>query len=233
METQTQNNLCTKLIPPLLSLIAGSVDVTSFLALNGLFVSHITGNLVILAVRIVDVGKAPIALILSVPVFIIMLAFTKLLAHTLEKYKFNSLRFLLSLQFLFLLGFLLLGLSLNSPINPGTITAIFAGMLGVSAMAVQNALVQVSLKGISATAVMTTNVTHFVIDTMDMWLKQNNNEIRAKNRANSTWPTILGFIFGCALGAVLEAKFGLKALFLPVVLAFIAVIISTKKIAIL
>jgi urea transporter len=34
-------------------------------------------------------------------------------------------------------------------------------MLGVSAMAVQNALVQVSLKGAPSTAVMTTNVTRF------------------------------------------------------------------------
>ena len=37
-------------------------------------------------------------------------------------------------------------------------------MLGVAAMAVQNALVQISLKDSPTTAVMTTNVTHFVLD---------------------------------------------------------------------
>jgi hypothetical protein len=36
--------------------------------------------------------------------------------------------------------------------------AIVAAMLGVSAMAVQNALLPISLKGSPATAVMTTNV---------------------------------------------------------------------------
>ena len=41
-------------------------------------------------------------------------------------------------------------------------------MLGVSAMAVQNALVHVSLKGTPTTAVMTTNVTRFAIDVGEM-----------------------------------------------------------------
>jgi uncharacterized membrane protein YoaK (UPF0700 family) len=37
----------------LLSVIAGSTDIIVFLGLNGLFTAHITGNLVILATRIV------------------------------------------------------------------------------------------------------------------------------------------------------------------------------------
>ncbi len=44
------------------------------------------------------------------------------------------------------------------------IQEVLAGMLGVSAMAVQNALVQLSLKGAPATAMMTTNITRFVLD---------------------------------------------------------------------
>jgi uncharacterized membrane protein YoaK (UPF0700 family) len=40
-----------------------------------------------------------------------------------------------------------------------------AGMLGVSAMAVQNALAQISLEGSPSTAVMTTNVTRLTMDT--------------------------------------------------------------------
>ena len=37
-------------------------------------------------------------------------------------------------------------------------------MFGVAAMAVQNALVQISLTNTPTTAVMTTNVTHFMLD---------------------------------------------------------------------
>jgi uncharacterized membrane protein YoaK (UPF0700 family) len=68
---------------------------------------------------------------------------------------------LLLLQLVLLAGFLVLCVSASPRIDPDAPTAILAGMLGVSAMAVQNALVQISLKGAPSTAVMTTNITRF------------------------------------------------------------------------
>ena len=41
-----------KLLPAVLSVIAGSCDVIGFLGLGGLFTAHVTGNLVILAAHI-------------------------------------------------------------------------------------------------------------------------------------------------------------------------------------
>jgi hypothetical protein len=46
------SSLGAKLLPGVLSVTAGSVDVISFLGLGGLFAAHITGNLVILAAHI-------------------------------------------------------------------------------------------------------------------------------------------------------------------------------------
>lgn len=222
----TNSSWKMKLLPAILSLVAGSVDVVSFLGLNGLFVSHITGNLVILAVHIVHVGNAPIALILSVPVFIMILGLTKLLVSSLEKAGRDSLQPLLILQFIFLVGFLVLGVTAGSHINPDAPNAVLAGMLGVSAMAVQNALVQLPLKGMPATAVMTTNVTHFVIDIVDVLVGRHSKDTtEARNRAKGIWPALVGFTIGCALGAVGEAKFGLWALMLPVTFALIASIV--------
>src|SRR5580658_7085079 len=74
----------TKLLPTVLSLIAGSVDVICFLGLGGLFTAHITGNLVILAAHVANGGSAQLAPILSVPVFVAVLAMTRLLASGLE-----------------------------------------------------------------------------------------------------------------------------------------------------
>jgi uncharacterized membrane protein YoaK (UPF0700 family) len=68
------------------------------------------------------------------------------------------------LHLLLLAGFLVVGIASGPRIDPNATIGILAGMLGVSAMAVQHALVQVSLKGAPATAVMTSNVTRFAID---------------------------------------------------------------------
>src|SRR5882762_528364 len=92
------SSLGMKLLPTVLSLTAGSVDVISFLGLGGLFTAHITGNLVILASRIVTGGEAPIAPMISVPVFILALGLTRLLVGGLEAIGLASLRPLLLLQ---------------------------------------------------------------------------------------------------------------------------------------
>ena len=74
-----------KLLPTVLSLIAGSVDAITFLGLGGLFTAHITGNLVILAAHLVSGGNAEWAPILSVPVFVAVLGLTRLLASKVEE----------------------------------------------------------------------------------------------------------------------------------------------------
>ena len=64
------------ILPTVLSVIAGSADVISFLGL-GLFNAHITGNLVILAAHIVARGAADVKLMLSAPIFILVLGLAR------------------------------------------------------------------------------------------------------------------------------------------------------------
>ena len=224
------SSFCLGMLPFLLSLIAGATDVISFLGLDGLFTAHITGNLVILAAHIVSGGSAQLGPMLSVPIFIIALSSACLLAAVLEAIGVASLRPLLLLQFLLLLGFLVLCLGAGPPrslLDANTAIAIVAGMLGVSAMAVQNGMVHISLKGAPATAVMTTNISIVTIDVVSMLIAQDPNDVaKARSRARHTWPAVVGFALGCTLGAFCEMLIGLRSLALPAGLAFVALALA-------
>ena len=212
-----------QLLTILLSLTAGSLDVITYLGLGGLFTAHITGNLVILAARVAGGGATDLAAMLSVPVFMLMLGLTRLLAGGLERCGYDSLRPLLLVQFLFLAAFLGLAFADGFKIDLSTAAATTGGMLGVSAMAVQNALIQVSLKGAPGTAVMTTNITRFTVDLGTILLRSDRDTtVGARDRANRTWPSIVGFTIGCVLGAACETRFNLRSLALPTVLSLVA-----------
>lgn len=221
--TPVDSSLATTLLPTVLSLIAGSLDAIGFIGLGGLFTAHVTGNLVILAAHVVAGEEASVAIMLSVPVFIIALGMTRLLAGGLERLRVASLRPLLVLQFLLLVGFLAVSVAAGPRIDPDSTNAILAGMLGVSAMAVQNALVQIALKGAPSTAVMTTNITRFMTDVGEVLLGGDPVDVaEARNRAARTLPAIVGFAAGCAIGAACEAALGLWSLALPAGLAILA-----------
>jgi uncharacterized membrane protein YoaK (UPF0700 family) len=224
--SQTDTSRCVGLLPALLSVIAGSADVTSFLGL-GLFSSHVTGNLVILTAHVVARRADNACLVLSVPLFILVLGLTRLLVAGLEALDLSTLRPLLQMQFLMLGGSFVLGLASGrhpAPEAPGTIVA---GQLSVAAMAVQNALAELSLRGSPTTAVMTTNLTRFVMDVGEALLGNDRPKMaEARHRAKHTWPLIIGFTAGAGLGAACFAVAGLKSLGLPAGLALLALLIS-------
>jgi uncharacterized membrane protein YoaK (UPF0700 family) len=206
-----------------LSVIAGCTDVIGFLGLNGLFTAHITGNLVLLAAHLVAGDRAEISRMLAVPIFIVVVSLTTVLKNRMESNHFSSLRPLLLLQFLLLTGFLLAGVASGADIDPNATIGILAGMLGVSAMAVQHALVQLSLKGAPATAVMTSNVTRFAIDVGEILRGSDSTKTaERRSRAACILSPIIGFTLGCGLGAACESAFGLLSLLLPVALALLA-----------
>lgn len=223
-------SLGLKLLPCVLSLTAGSVDVIGFLGLGGLFTAHITGNLVILAAHVASGETAQMAPMLSVPVFMAVLILVRLLASILEAARIASLRPLLLLQFLLLAGFFVLCVSPGAPIDPVAPRAVIAGMFGVAAMAVQNALVQSSLKGAPPTAVMTSNLTRFTVDIGTVWFGRSASDAAtALDRAKRTWPTIVGFAAGCGVGALCEAEFGLWSLILPTSFALLACVLTLPR----
>ena len=114
----------------------------------------------VLAAHIVARDPAILSYILSVPVFTLILFLTRLLAGGLERTEVSTPRPLL--QLFFFIAFLAVCVVASPRRDADPVLAVTAGMFGVAAMAVQNALVQISLTNTPTTAVMTT--THFMLD---------------------------------------------------------------------
>src|SRR6266436_2220157 len=213
------------LLPTVLSTTAGAVDVIGFLALGGLFTAHITGNVVIVAAHYVTGGFSQIGPLLAVPVFMAVMSLVTLVSNAIARAGSYPLRPLLLLQTALLAGFLLLGIGFGRFPDGDSSMAVLAGMLGVAAMATQNVLGKLALKGAPSTAVMTTNITQLTVDLSMLARRQGNADelAKARRRARMTFPCIVGFIGACAARAALEVKFGFSALALPVVLSALPV----------
>jgi uncharacterized membrane protein YoaK (UPF0700 family) len=210
----------------MLSATAGASDTIAFLGLGGLFVAHITGNLVVLAAHYVTGGFSQIGPLLSVPVFVIILALVT--GFFGGKESRAVLRGLLILHWVLIAGFLVLGVAFGPLTNPESVIAICCGMLGVAAMATQNAMVKLDLPGFPSTAVLTTNTVQLTVDlaTLIRDKAQPDELARARRRARITLPAVAGFAVGCTAGAILELHFGLWALTLPASTAGLALLLG-------
>jgi uncharacterized membrane protein YoaK (UPF0700 family) len=219
------------LFPAVLSTTAGAVDIVGFLALGGLFTAHITGNVVVLAAHYVTGGFSEVGPLLSVPVFVAVLGAVTLASRAAERAGYQSRRGLLVLQAALLGGCLVLGTGFGPFPNADRPLAVFVGMLGVAAMATQNALIKLARPGLPSTAVMTTNITQLTIDLTALAGHQGDPDdlAQARRRAIVTFPCVVGFVAGCAAGAVLEVHVGLWALALPVALAVLAVALGELR----
>jgi uncharacterized membrane protein YoaK (UPF0700 family) len=221
------DSVASMFLPFVLSVVAGSVDSVGFLALDGLFTAHITGNIVVIAARVVAGEQALLSHVLALPVFMLVLGLIRLFAAWLERARIPSLLPLLLLELALLVAFFVIGIDVNAQIDPNAASKVVAGMLGVAAMAVQNALVRISLTGAPSTAPMTTNLTVLAMDLGEILLAQDAGRVaKARERARYAGMAVAGFVVGCALGAACEHIFGLRSLALPIGLLLIAVALS-------
>jgi uncharacterized membrane protein YoaK (UPF0700 family) len=175
----------------LLSAAAGSADAIGYLGFGGVFLSFMSGNIVILAAHFAAGHEASFARLLSVPVFIVAL---------------------LALELVLLIGCLAVGVAGGAASGQ----ALVAAMLGVAAMAVQSVLTRLSALGGASTTVMTTNITKLVLDVSEALLGRRGDVVaRAERSAATGLAEMTGFIVGCALGAVAETAIGVRAMALP------------------
>ena len=217
-------------LPAILSTTAGAVDVIGFLALGGLFAAHITGDLVIVAAHYTTGRFGHVGPILAVPVFIVVLGVIVLLFGGIES-KDRSRRALLVVHAALLSICLGFGLSFGPFSNSDSPMAVLVGMLAVASMATQNAMVKLALVKAPSTAVMTTNTTQLIIDlaTLARGGEVSDDLAKVRQRARVTFLCVAGFVAGCVAGAMLELRFGIGALALPVMLAVLAIALGEQK----
>jgi len=210
-------------LPPLLSVIAGMVDLTGFFTLGNIFTAHVTGNLVVIAAEAVRGGPLNLAQTLSVPVFILAVAAVWLLARASGRRGPDLTRLLLLVQFLLLTGILIFSVITKPSANPHGLMAGIAVMMAVSAMACQFALFRLALPGGISTAVMTGNLTNAVLSLLDR--KSQTQPLMAGDteRLRASLHLLIGFFGGCVVAAAAVSLLGDWAWSFPVALAGVAV----------
>jgi uncharacterized membrane protein YoaK (UPF0700 family) len=199
----------------LLAFTAGFVDTAGFIALFGLFTAHVTGNFVLIGAGIADSHEGILGKLLALPVFVLAVAATRLFILAREARGRNSVPGLIIAQALFLVLFLLAGIA-ATPIDHGDQpVAILAGMLGVTAMAIQNTGSRTVFASLSPTTVMTGNVTQVVIDLVDLAAQKTSRQ-QARGRLAKMLPAVVAFAVGAIAGALGYKLFSFWCLLAPI-----------------
>jgi uncharacterized membrane protein YoaK (UPF0700 family) len=210
-------------LPPLLSVIAGMVDLTGFFTLGNIFTAHVTGNLVVIAAKAVRGGPLNLAQTLSVPVFILAVAAVWLLARASGRRGAGLTRLLLMVQFLLLTGILIFSVITKPSANPHGVMAGIAVVIAVSAMACQFALFRLALPGGISTAVMTGNLTNTVLALMDMLSHGSSLMTADAGRLKRSLRLLFGFLVGSIVATAAISLLADWAWSLPVALAAVAI----------
>jgi len=119
-------------LPAVQSLTAGYADTSGFLALKGLFTSHVTGNFVTLASALVFGNSGALAKTLALPMFCLAVLASRLLALRLRASERPVLRSLLQLQLLLLIVAAGLAAWLGPFPNPDSAPALAVGMMVIA-----------------------------------------------------------------------------------------------------
>lgn len=184
-----------------MSFFAGIVDVVGFIALFGLFTSHFTGNFVVIGQELIHHSWKLVIQVIAIPVFILVVAATRLVAIACERNGYSTFFVCLMLQIVMLAGCMLMGVAFSPITDPTAPGPIITAQLGVAAMAVQNAINRLIIPAFPATTVMTTNLTQFSIDLVDRFRRHSVLREAARARFNRTGPVIAAFSLGVIFGA--------------------------------
>ncbi len=176
METETR-----PLLPLMLSFNGGYVDTVGFLALQGLFTAHVTGNFVTLGAAAVFGTSGAFAKLLALPVFCAIVALTRVIGYVLDRRHWRVLSIFLFAKLVLLIVAAILAIRLGPFSDGDGWPALVTGMTMVAAMAIQNAVHRIYLGATPPTTLMTGTTTQIMIDLADLCLAAAASERQARS----------------------------------------------------
>ena len=214
-------------VPAFLSLNAGYVDTAGFLALQGLFTAHVTGNFVTLGAALVTGSSGILAKLLALPVFCVVVLVTRLLSPWLAALGLPVLRTLLWSKLLLLVAGAAMALWIGPGRQGSEPAVVVTGMLLVAAMAIQNAISRIHLGASPPTTLMTGTTTQLMIDIADL-LRGPAPEARAAAlaRLSKMGANVGAFALGCAAGAILYSLARMGCFVVPPLLALVPILMK-------
>jgi len=206
----------TSAIPTLLSLNAGYVDTIGFLALQGLFTAHVTGNFVTLGASFVLGTSGALAKLLALPTFCVAVVLVRLFSLSLPKRNWPVLRTVLTLKVLLLIAGAVLAIRFGPFDNGDAAFAILTGLTLVAAMAIQNAAHRIHMASYPPTNLMTGTTTQIMVDIADL-MHGPKAEARAAliSRLTRMSRAVAAFALGCGAAALFYAEINVWAFALP------------------
>jgi uncharacterized membrane protein YoaK (UPF0700 family) len=207
-------------VPVLLSVNGGYVDAAGYLALHGLFTTHVTGNFVTLGATLVSGTSGALAKVLALPLFCLVVMAIRLLSVTLVAKGLPSLRTVLGVKVLLLSVGAVLAITCG-PFDSGDgWAALSTGMVLVAAMAIQNAIHRIHMGALPPTTIMTGNTIQIMIDLADLLrgVPTASREV-IRLRLSRMSMSVTAFAAGCAAAALIYAKQGIWCFLLPPLIA--------------
>jgi uncharacterized membrane protein YoaK (UPF0700 family) len=196
-------------LPVLLSFNGGYVDAAGYLALQGLFTSHVTGNFVTIGAALVLGTSGVAAKLLAVPVFCTVILAARLASFHWRRRNWQLLKAMLTLQLIVLVAGAILAIWLGPFVDGDASSALWTGMTLVSAMAIQNAAHRIHLGEWPPTTVMTSTTTQLMIDVADLVHGMPAASRHATvSRVRHSAVAIGTFALGAAAAALLASRVG-------------------------
>jgi uncharacterized membrane protein YoaK (UPF0700 family) len=218
----------SRLLPLVLSLNAGFVDTAGFLALQGLFTAHVTGNFVTLGASLALGTSGTIAKLLALPVFCVVVIASRWFGTLLSHRSAHPFVPLLAIKVLLLVAGAAFAIHFGPFHDGDSWQAITTGMVLVAAMAIQNAVHRVHLASSPPSTLMTGTTTQVMLDIADkIYPREGADAPPARLVQMAT--NVVVFAVGCGAAALLFMRFGVWCFVVPPVVGAISLILRIAE----